>query len=249
MSILEIRNLHKSFGALDAVNDIDLRIRRGERHAIIGPNGSGKTTLFNLITGWIKPNRGEIFIDGVRQEALTPQEITKKGFARSFQRNMLLEGLTVFENLRLGVQAGCPSRRSILKSCDAFADVREKAQTTANLMQLDALLGRTVGQLSYGEKRQLEVAIALCSSPKILLLDEPAAGTSPVERIRLVELIRNLPKEITLVLVEHDMDVVFGVAESITVLSRGQIIASGTPEEIRANRQVQEAYLGRRGHA
>lgn len=249
MSVLEVRGLHKSFGAIDVINNIDLKVLPGERHAIIGPNGSGKTTLFNLVTGWIRPSGGDILINGELQHLLTPQRVTNKGFARSFQRNLLLEGLSVFENLRLAVQAQHPSRRNFLVSTKRFREVHEQAEIAGQLMNLTAVLSRAVNQLSYGEKRQLEVAIALCSRPKILLLDEPAAGTSPEERAHLVALIKDLPKTMTLLLVEHDMDVVFGVADNITVLSQGRIIASGSPQSIRDNAVVREAYLGRRHHA
>lgn len=249
MSVLEVRRLCKSFGAIDVINNIDLKILPGERHAIIGPNGSGKTTLFNLVTGWIRPSGGKILINGDLQHALTPQSVTRMGFARSFQRNLLLEGLSVFENLRLAAQAQHPSRRNFLVSPQRFSEVNEQAEIAGQMMNLSAVFLRAVNQLSYGEKRQLEVAIALCSRPKILLLDEPAAGTSPEERARLVALIKDLPKTMTLLLVEHDMDVVFGVADAITVLSQGRVIASGSPQSIRDNAVVREAYLGRRNHA
>ncbi len=249
MSVLELRQLRKSFGAIDAVNSIDLKVSSGERHAIIGPNGSGKTTLFNLVTGWIRPDGGEILINDESQHELTPQRVTAMGFARSFQRNSLLVGLTVFENLRLAAQAQYPARRNCYLSPNRFSAINEQADAAGRLMNLADVFPRFVNQLSYGTKRQLEVAIALCSRPKILLLDEPAAGTTPAERARLITLIKNLPKNMTLLLVEHDMDVVFGVADTITVLSQGRIIASGTPAAIRDNAVVREAYLGRRHHA
>jgi branched-chain amino acid transport system ATP-binding protein len=249
MNILEVTGLCKSFGAIEVISNLTFSIKAGERHAIIGPNGAGKTTLFNLITGWDKPSSGEIYIEGAPCHGMSPQAVTRCGFSRSFQRNMLLEGLTVIENIRLACQAVNSSRRSVFGSCHGFPDVINAAKSIASQMQLGEVHHREVKHLSYGQKRQLEVAIALCSNPRILLLDEPAAGTSPKERKQLIELIQKLPAEITLLLVEHDMDVVFNVAEKITVLSYGTMLASGTPQEIRSNPQVREAYLGKRSNA
>jgi len=248
MAMLDIVGLNMAFGALSVINDLHLAVEPGERHAVIGPNGAGKTTLFNLITGWYRPSAGRIMVDGHDVTGLTPQDITFRGLARSFQRNTLFEGLTVEENLRLAVQAHHASRWRVLADRGRFADVIDQSRTVATRMGLDNVLGMPVNALSYGQKRQLEVGMALCSSPKLLLLDEPAAGTSPSERQRLVELIGRLPREVTLLLVEHDMDVVFGVCERITVLSYGKLLASGTPEEVRANQDVRNAYLGK-GHA
>jgi branched-chain amino acid transport system ATP-binding protein len=175
---------------------------------------------------------------------LPPHEVTRRGVARSFQRNTLMNGLTVGENLRLAAQAQHRSRFRLFASRLSFGDVLARADAVADQMQLDDCFDRRVNELSYGQKRQLEVAMALCSEPRILLLDEPAAGTSPAERVRLVELINRLPRKVTVVLVEHDMDVVFDVCERITVLSYGRVLASGEPQAVRNDPSVRDAYLG-----
>jgi branched-chain amino acid transport system ATP-binding protein len=245
MVSLEIDGLYKSFGALAVIADLSMTLAAGERHAVIGPNGAGKTTLFNLITGWLASDRGTIRIDGADIAGLPPHEVTRRGVARSFQRNTLMNGLTVGENLRLAAQAQHRSRFRLFASPLAFRDVLARARATADQMQLADCFDRRVNELSYGQKRQLEVAMALCSEPQILLLDEPAAGTSPAERLRLVELINRLPRQVTVVLVEHDMDVVFDVCERITVLSYGRVLASGDPQAVRNDPAVRDAYLGK----
>lgn len=244
MSALEIRNLRKAFGGLQVISDLDLKVPSGQRHAVIGPNGAGKTTLFNIITGWQPPTSGEILIHGVPVQQGRPDLVTRGGLSRSFQKNMLLESVTVLENLRVACQAFDASRHSIFRSCGSFSDVVRKAHLAAEKMHLDAVLHRNVNELSYGQKRQLEVAIALCAEPTILLMDEPAAGTSPDERASLITLINGLSSELTILLVEHDMDVVFAICDVITVLSYGKVLATGTKDEIQSNPQVIEAYLG-----
>jgi branched-chain amino acid transport system ATP-binding protein len=244
MSALEIRNLRKAFGGLQVISDLDLRVPAGARHAVIGPNGAGKTTLFNIITGWQRPTSGEILIQGIPVQQGRPDLVTRGGLSRSFQKNMLLESVTVLENLRVACQAFDASRHSVFRPCLSFPDVVRKAHDTAEQMHLDNVLHRNVNALSYGQKRQLEVAIALCAEPKILLMDEPAAGTSPDERANLIKLINGLSSELTILLVEHDMDVVFAICDVITVLSYGKVLATGTRAEIQSNPQVIEAYLG-----
>lgn len=244
MSALEIRNLRKAFGGLQVISDLDLKVPSGQRHAVIGPNGAGKTTLFNIITGWQPPTGGEILIHGVPVQQGRPDLVTRGGLSRSFQKNMLLESVTVLENLRVACQAFDASRHSVFRSCQAFSEVIRKAHRAAEQMHLDTVLHRNVNELSYGQKRQLEVAIALCAEPTILLMDEPAAGSSPDERASLIKLINGLSSELTIVLVEHDMDVVFAICEVITVLSYGKVLATGTKDEIQSNPQVLEAYLG-----
>lgn len=244
MSALEIRNLRKAFGGLQVISDLDLKVPSGQRHAVIGPNGAGKTTLFNIITGWQPPTSGEILIHGVQVQQGRPDLVTRGGLSRSFQKNMLLESVTVLENLRVACQAFDGSRHSVFRSCGAFSDVIRKAHLAAEQMHLDTVLHRKVNELSYGQKRQLEVAIALCAEPKILLMDEPAAGTSPDERASLIKMINGLSSELTILLVEHDMDVVFAICDVITVLSYGKVLATGTKDEIQSNPQVIEAYLG-----
>lgn len=244
MSALEVRNLSKAFGGLLVISDLDLKVPVGQRHAVIGPNGAGKTTLFNIITGWQPPTSGEILIHGKPVQQGRPDLVTRGGLSRSFQKNMLLESLTVLENLRVACQAFHRSRHSVLRSRQSFPDVVSKARIVAGQMHLDKCLDKEVKELSYGQKRQLEVAIALCAEPKVLLMDEPAAGTSPAERENLIDLINGLSSDLTILLVEHDMDVVFAICDVITVLSYGKVLATGTKDEIRSNPQVIEAYLG-----
>jgi branched-chain amino acid transport system ATP-binding protein len=247
MNALEVEHLHKTFGGLEVISDLTLTVPFGQRRAMIGPNGAGKTTFFNLITGWLTPSSGKVRIDG-RPAVAHPEQIARSGLARSFQRNMLLEDLTVLENLRIACQASHPCRRVFWRSRSAFGYVIEKAHQAAERMNLTDCLDSQARHLSYGQKRQLELAIALCAEPKILLMDEPAAGTSPKERERLIELINALPKNLTVLLVEHDMDVVFATCEIITVLSYGKVLATGTRAQIQNDPIVVEAYLGR-GHA
>ncbi len=245
MNALEITGLRKVFGGLEVISNLDLTVPYGQRHALIGPNGAGKTTLFNLVTGWLTPTGGEIRVAGNIVPSGRPDYIARVGLTRSFQKNMLLESLSVLENLRIACQATHPARRSLFRSKQAFGDVIEQAVRTAERMNLIDCLHREVRELSYGQKRQLEVAIALCAGPRILLMDEPAAGTSPSERARLIALINALPRDLTVLLVEHDMDVVFATCERITVLSYGKVLATGTREDIQTNQAVIDAYLGR----
>ena len=245
MSALEARNLRKAFGGLEVISNLNLTVPPGQRRAVIGPNGAGKTTFLNLVTGWLTPTSGNVLVDG-QAVAGRPEKVTHSGIARSFQRNMLLEDLTVVENLRVACQAFHLCRRVFWRSKRAFTEVIEKAQHAAERMHLTDILEVPVKRLSYGQKRQLEVALALCAEPKILLMDEPAAGTSPQERARLIDLINGLPRDLTILLVEHDMDVVFATCDLITVLSYGKVLATGTRREIQDDPTVKEAYLGHR---
>jgi branched-chain amino acid transport system ATP-binding protein len=245
MSALEAKNLHKAFGGLEVISNLNLTVPPGQRRAVIGPNGAGKTTFLNLVTGWLSPTSGNVLVDG-QTVAGRPEKVTHSGIARSFQRNMLLEDLTVMENLRIACQAFHPCRRVFWRSKRTFTDVVEKARQAAERMNLTDILEVPAKHLSYGQKRQLEVALALCAEPKILLMDEPAAGTSPQERARLIDLINGLPRDLTILLVEHDMDVVFATCDIITVLSYGKVLATGTRREIQEDPSVVEAYLGHR---
>lgn len=244
MNVLDIEGLSKAFGGLQVIRDFSLSVRPGSRHAIIGPNGAGKTTLFNMITGWIKPDTGKIIANNTNIAGMSPEKITRGGLSRSFQRNALLTTLTVEENLRIATQMRDRARLNPFAGSRPKKAIRERVERISGLLGLDGLLDRPVSDLSYGYKRQLEVALALCSEPTILLLDEPAAGTSPSERTRLIELIRQLPDTITVVIVEHDMDVVFDTCDTISVISYGETVATGTPTEIRENAAVRAAYLG-----
>ncbi len=245
MSVLSINSLYKSFGAISVIRALSLDIDAGMRHAIIGPNGAGKTTLFNLLTGWLEPSEGDIAFQGQSIVGLRPYSIAELGMARSFQINSLFNHLTVRENLRLAAQVFHRARLDFLSAFDGYQEVEDRVALNAERMALLDDLDKPVTELAYGVRRQLEVALSLTNEPSLLLLDEPAAGTSPSERTRLVDLITNLPESTTLLLVEHDMDLVFEIADRITVLSYGAVLADGTPEEIRQDEAVTDAYLGK----
>ena len=245
-----IDGVSKHFGSVHALQSLNAHIRYGCLTGLVGPDGAGKTTLFNMISGWIPPDTGRIEVEGLDITGRSPQSVTQAGLARSFQKNTLFDGLTVAESLRLAVQAHSPVRFNFMQPARKFGGLQQRAHEIARQMELESVFHRDVKTLSYGQKRQLEVGLALACSPKILLLDEPAAGTSPAERATLVRLLTTLPDDVTLLLVEHDMDVVFGVCSRITVLNYGRVVASGTPDEVRRDPEVRAAYLGESaGHA
>jgi branched-chain amino acid transport system ATP-binding protein len=242
---LRATKVSKSFGRFQALKDVDLLVTHGARHAIIGPNGAGKSTLFNIIAGQLPPTSGAIYLDGRQTTGLRPNQIWSHGLTRTFQRNQLFQGLTVWDNLELAC--------AITRNGNSLSDTasRRAAEKAAEVMRRVQLLehSRTVVRnLAYGQQRQLELALALAGDPKILLLDEPTAGISPAETEAMLALMYGLPREITLLIVEHDMDVVFSIAESITVLHLGEVLAVGTPQEIQNNESVVEVYMGRRSH-
>ncbi len=244
MSVLSLDHLNKSFGSLVVTDDVCLDIAPGERHVIIGPNGAGKTSLVNQIGGQLRPSSGRILLHGRDITGLPPHRISRLGVARTFQRNNLFQNLSVAENIRLAleVQRGRPL------SC--FMPVGRDAALAARTVELMALVhldsdgARLARRLSYGEQRQLEIAIALAGAPELLLLDEPTSGMSPTETTRMIGLIGTLPRTLSIVMIEHDMNVVFSVADRVTVLYYGRVLATGTPAEIQANRRVREVYLG-----
>ena len=242
--LLAIEGLTRRFGALPAVNGVSLTVDREERRAVIGPNGAGKTTLFNLITGQLAPTGGRILFDGRPLTGLPPHAVARRGLSRSFQRNNLFPRLTVLENLRLAAAAG--SRGSY----DLFGDVGRlraplgQAQEAAEAVGLAGRLDATAVALSYGEQRQLEVGIALATRPRLLLLDEPTAGMSPEETERMTQLLVGLPREVTLLIIEHDMDVVSSLADRVSVLHYGELLAEGSFAEVKADARVYEVYLG-----
>lgn len=242
MPILNVDHLAKNFGALAAVNRVSFSVEPGERRAIIGPNGAGKTTLFNLISGELEPSSGHAQFRGHEITKLPPNARAQLGMARTFQRNNLFLGLSVWENVRL---AGHPLK-SVAPRAFGGTELANSKIIRENLERVGLIERRDTlaRNLSYGEQRQLELAIALATQPKILLLDEPAAGMSPAETNRLLELLREMPRTITLLIIEHDMDVVFGLAERVTVLHYGQVIADGTAETVRVDPRVLEVYLG-----
>ena len=241
---IELRNVEKSFGATVVIRDVNLKVAAGERHAIIGPNGAGKSTLFNLISGYMKPTTGSILLRDQVVSGLAPYQINRRGLSRSFQVTNVFANMTVWENLRCAVLWATGHRYAFWKSIDNLPEVRER---TARILQDISLISRRdipAGLLTYAEQRALEIGITIAGGADVILLDEPTAGMSHAETERAVALIRRLTEGRTLLIVEHDMSVVFGLADRISVLVYGKIIASGTPEQIRNDPKVKEAYLG-----
>ena len=241
---IEICSVEKSFGNVSIIRDLDLNVAPGERHAIIGPNGAGKSTTFNLISGYITPTSGEIRLNGDLISGMSPFEINRRGLSRSFQITNVFANMSVWENLRCAVLWSTGQRYAFWNNIDKLPEVRDR---TAQILTEINLLGRRdvrAGLLTYAEQRALEIGITVAGGADVILLDEPTAGMSRAETERAVELIRRLTEGRTLLIVEHDMSVVFGLADRISVLVYGEIIASGTPEEIRNNPKVREAYLG-----
>jgi branched-chain amino acid transport system ATP-binding protein len=242
--VLELKRLSKSFGGLRAVDDVTLAIRRGDRKAIIGPNGAGKTTLFNLITGIFPPSSGEVLLFGKDVTRSPPHRRTALGMARTFQVTHLFPGLTVLENVLLAIAGLRQAKFVMWRVLPSYGDMYEKAH---GLLARSGFLERKDVQvrfLSHGEQRQLEIVLGLASDPKILLLDEPAAGLSSGESSEMCNFLRGLDRELAILLIEHDMDVVFDVADEISVLHFGHVLETGTPAQIHASKRVQDIYLG-----
>ncbi|HET8999605.1 MAG TPA: ABC transporter ATP-binding protein [bacterium] len=243
-AILVTERLTRRFGGVIAVNGVSLDVAAGERHAVIGPNGAGKTTLFNLISGELVPSSGHVRLGDHPITGLAPNKIATQGLARTFQRNNLLQNLEAVENVRLAVQAHTTATRRLLTPTGRLRDLREAALILLARVGLEERASLPARVLSYGEQRQLELAVALAGRPRVVLLDEPTAGMSPAETAGMTSLLSRLGREQTLVIIEHDMDVVFAIADRITVLHLGEVIASGTPDEVRGHPRVQEVYLG-----
>ena len=245
MALLETRELTKSFGALTAVNAVNLRIEQGTLHSIIGPNGAGKTTLFNLLTGQFPPSAGQILFDGRDITGTRAHHIAHLGLARSFQRTNVFPAFSLLDNVWVAAFACSPSWRGLLwRRTDRYADVTARARAALADVGLAEKAHHLAREISHGEQRQLELAIALAAAPRVLLLDEPAAGLSPEETRRMVALVRQLKGRYTIVLIEHKIDIIMRVSDRISVMHFGALIAEGTPAEIQRNPEVRRAYLG-----
>ncbi len=241
---LEIDDLAKVFGGLAAVDGVSLSVAAGERRVLIGPNGAGKTTLFHCITGTLRPTRGSVHLFGRDVTRDAEHRRTSLGMGRTFQITNVFAELTLLENLALAI-VGTDRRKWVLhRPVAAFGEVRRQALAGLEAVGLAERAEWPVRQISYGERRQLELALALNTRPKVLFLDEPCAGLAPSERQRISKMIAGLPRDLTVVMIEHDMDVALGLADRVTVLHQGRVILEGTPDEVRANAEVRDVYFG-----
>lgn len=240
---IRLSHVSRQFGALKAVNDVTFDVMPGERRAVLGPNGAGKTTLFNAICGDYPPTGGSIAFFGQDVTRLTPHQRTRLGIGRTYQTSLLFNGLSVLDNLYLAVRGVKPNRFSFL--APGAKDVHlAAARTMGDRMRLSHLIDSRVDQLSHGQRRQLEVGMALASAPRVLMLDEPAAGLSPGDRPELLKLLQDLPRDLTLILIEHDMDVALPAADIVTVMKDGEVVVEATPDRIESDPTVQAIYLG-----
>jgi len=240
---IRLSGVSRRFGALAAVRDVSFDVAPGERRAVLGPNGAGKTTLFNTICGDFPPTAGSIQFFGTDITTLKPHERTRLGIGRTYQTSLLFNGLTVLDNLFVAVRGLKPNRFSFLRPGRGDASMA-KARELAERMRLSHLLEAEVVNLSHGQRRQLEVGMALAGDPRLLMLDEPAAGLSPGDRPELLRLLRELPRSLTLILIEHDMDIALPAADIVTVMKDGEVVVEATPDLIESNPVVQAIYLG-----
>ena len=247
MAYLETKNLCKYFGGLKAVDQVDFQVEEGQLKSIIGPNGAGKTTLFNLLSGLYTPTQGKIFFQGRDITDKKMNQISQIGVTKTFQITHIFPRLTVFENVRISAQSRKTSF-NFWRKADSLEDINDKTMKILERVQLAASHDRVASTLSHGEKKYLEIGIALAADPKLLLLDEPTAGMSPAETILATELIRGLRDKLnlTIVLVEHDMSVVMKISDEVLCLNEGRVLACGSPNEISCNEEVQRVYLGGR---
>jgi branched-chain amino acid transport system ATP-binding protein len=243
-AVLRTERLCKHFGGLAAVNDVSLEFQTDQIHAVIGPNGAGKTTLASLLSGDLPPTSGRILLDGEDVAGLSAERISQRGIGRSYQKTNIFLPFTVFENCRLAAQSRLPSSMRFVRPASGYREVAQAALAALEEVGLARRAQALAAALSHGEQRQLEIAMTLATRPRILLLDEPLAGMGGDESARMVELLRSLKRAHAMLLVEHDMDAVFALADRLTVMVNGVVLASGAPEEIRASAAVQEAYLG-----
>lgn len=242
--MLETERLSKSFGSVAAANNVSLRLEKGERRVVLGPNGAGKTTLFNLLAGELRPTSGHIRIAGVDVTSLAVDARARLGLARSYQKNNLFNELTVRENLALAVATATGASSWLLHDTLANPAIADRVTETAALTGLRDLLPMRVDRISYGARRQLEVALALATRPRILLMDEPTSGIGPAMIAAFHELLKSLPRDLTILIIEHDMDLAFSVADRITVMNYGEVVFEGDVAATRASPLVNEIYLG-----
>jgi branched-chain amino acid transport system ATP-binding protein len=242
-AVLRLEGIDRRFGGVHAVRNVDLEVRPGERRAVLGPNGAGKTTVFNLISGEFPPSSGRVELFGQDVTTLPARKRARLGLSRTFQTSRLFAGLSVEDNLYLGALGVAAGHLRMVPSGKDDA-LREKARAMSTQVGLQERLGDFVADLSHGEQRQLEVGMALVAEPRLLMLDEPAAGLSRAERVRLTEMLIGLDPDITLILIEHDMDVALRVAKWVTMMHDGRVIVEGTPAQIRSNQTVHDLYLG-----
>lgn len=247
--MLETRRLCKSFGALTVADNIDFRLESGARHALIGPNGAGKTTLVNMLTGVLAPSSGQIVLGGEDVTKVAQAARVKRGLGRTFQINALFRRLPVLDNVALAVAERRGIAHRLLRAASAHGEVRDESMDLLATLGLASEASQRILDLPYGKQRLVEIAIALGLKPKVLLLDEPAAGVPSLESGRILEVLDNLPKDIAILIIEHDMDLVFRFARRITVLVQGEVLVEGGPEEIANDRRVHQVYLGEQRHA
>ncbi len=244
MNILYTKGLYHDFKGLEVLFDVNLQVEEGERHAVIGPNGAGKTTLFNIMTGTYEPSKGHIFFKNKDITRHKPYQLARMGMGRSFQITSTFNRLTTFQNCRLSILSKRGVRFNLFRNVDKMRAITEETDEVLKRVNLQNERNYPAGLLSYGKHRSLEISMAMATDPDLVLLDEPTAGMSRDETHNAVELIRRLTEGKTMVIIEHDMDVVFSLADRITVLHYGKILATGTPNEIKQNQEVKDAYLG-----
>jgi len=243
-AVLELAAVEKHFGGIRAVSGASLAVRAGEIHALIGPNGAGKTTLFNVATGMFAPDGGTVSLHGAQVQGEEPHRICQQGLARSFQITNLFRGLTIYENLRLALQARHPARFNAWRDADSYAEIHAETRELVKFLGLEGIEEIHGGELSYGGQRLVDLGIALGAKPRVLLLDEPLAGLAAAERERVSRLVKNVAAGIPVLIVEHDIDRVLGFSQTVTVMNQGEVLMSGTPQEVRGDRRVQEVYTG-----
>ncbi len=244
MTLLNLQGINKSFGALKVLADIDLSVSEGQIMSVIGPNGAGKTTLFNVITGYLQPDSGRVEFENKNITGLKPFRITQAGLARSFQITNIFQRLTVWDNVVLAAQTVSKKRTSFLSRATSLATINRQVEKILDEVGLSAWAAQPAGTLSHGDQRHLEIGMTLATSPRLLMLDEPTSGMSPAESTSTMELIKNLKKQVTILVIEHDMDLVMNLSDLIVVLDFGQKIAEGTPQAIAQNKEVRRVYLG-----